>query len=235
MKRTIAACVLGLACIIGSPAWADSACDDVPVKAKRVSWVGENLVVNGMKVRAAVMSFTEPVGSVREAFLSYWRVRDASMRATDDGKTLTLSAIDGQCSYTLQVLANGQAAYVGLFSAALLDPDAAKTPQELQPANYPLPEGQIVFDMQSQDGGIAARTVQLALRAISARQAMSRYAQTLRERGWRMLAAGAPSYRRANPQGFALAMQKDGYRLDASFSDATGKTMVIVNVAFTNG
>lgn len=235
MKLTIAACVLGLACTIGSSAWADSACDDVPVKAKRVSWVGENLVVNGMKVRAAVMTFTEPVGSVREAFLSYWRVRNASMRATDDGKTLTLAAIDGQCSYTLQVLANGQADYVGLFSAALLDPDAAKTPQELQPANYPMPEGQIVFDMQSHDGGIAARTVQLALTAVSARQALGRYAQRLREQGWRTLAAGASSYRRANPQGYALAMQKDGYRLDATFSDVTGKSMAIINVAFTKG
>lgn len=234
MKRGFAVIALGLACI-GTPAWADSACDDVPVKAKQVSWAGEDMVVNGLKMRAAVMTFSEPVSAVREAFLAYWRARNASMRAADDGKTLTLSAIDGQCSYTLQVLSNAQADYAGIFSVAHLDPEAARTPRVLQPSNYPLPEGRVVFDMQSQDGGNVARTVQLALTAVSARQAMGRYAQTLRQRGWRTLAAGASSYRRANPQGYALAMQKDGYRLDASFTDATGKTMVIVNVAFTNG
>lgn len=234
MMHIRAALLLGLACASAS-AWGDSPCHDLPATAKKVEWIGEDMMFNGMRLRTAIMTFSQPASVVRDAFMRHWRERGAATRVTDDGKMVLLSAIDQRCSYTLQMLSGVRTEVIALFGAVnLAEEERSPMPRALSPTNnYPLPQGKIVADMFSRDGGNLARSIQLVLSNTSVRQATTNYGETLRRQGWRLLAAGASTYRHINAPGYALAAQKDGYRLDASFSNVSGEPTVFINVAFT--
>jgi hypothetical protein len=225
----VVACVLLGAAI---HARADDACDDMPVAARKLQWIGHDMVINGTPTQAALLTFNLSSDQVADAFTQAWQKEGVATHRMQGKAVLMVSALTAQCSYTLE-LPTGQSAPVrGLFSAMQLG-DAKALPRQLRPANYPLPAGQILLDMTSSDGGKLARTVQMSLPDASLQQATANYAAQLRRDGWHDVAAG-PAINGAGsaPYGYALAMQKNAYRLDAAFTQSQSSTSVVINVTY---
>lgn len=227
--------LLGVICaLLGAAihARADDACDDMPVAARKVQWIGHDMVINGTPTQAALLTFNRSSDQVADAFTQAWQAEGIATHRMQGKSMLMVSALTAQCSYTLE-LPSGQAAPVrGLFSAMQLG-DAKALPRQLRPANYPLPAGRILLDMTSRDGGKLARTVQMSLPDASLREATANYAAQLRRDGWHDVAAGpAVDGPDRAPYGYALAMQKDAYRLDAAFTQARSSTSVVINVTY---
>ncbi|MFT4065077.1 hypothetical protein [Paraburkholderia sp.] len=213
-------------------AFAGDACDDMPVTGQKVEWVGHDMVINGTPTQVALITFDKSTSQIADAFRTYWVEHNVATHQMHNQKTLILSALSAQCSYTLQLPPNQSAPVRGLFSAMRLT-DAQPLPRALRPDNYPLPMGKVLLDMTSNDDGIVARTVQMSLSEPSLAQASAAYADQLRKDGWHTVAAG-PAIGRPNsaPFGQALSMQKNGYRLDAAFTQGRGSTSVVINVAY---
>jgi hypothetical protein len=228
--RMLALCCVALGAT--TRAFADDACGDMPVTGQRIEWVGHDMVINGTPTQVALITFDKSTSQIADAFTRYWVEHRVATHQMHNPKTLILGALSAQCSYTLQLPPNQSAPVRGLFSVMRLT-DGASLPRALRPANYPLPLGKVLLDMTSNDGGIAARTVQMSLPEPSLAQASAAYADQLRRDGWHTVSAG-PAIGRPNsaPFGAALAMQKNGYRLDAAFTQATGSTSVVINVAY---
>ena|GEM_PF-905976 len=228
--RLLALCCLAFAA--ASRAVAGDACDDMPVTGQKVEWVGHDMVINGTPTQVALITFDKSTSQVADAFTSYWVEHRVASHRMHNPKTLILSALSAQCSYTLQLPPNQSAPVRGLFSVMRLA-DGEPLPRALRSANYPLPLGKVLLDMTSNDGGIVARTVQMSLPEPSLAQASAAYADQLRQDGWHTVSAG-PALARPHsaPFGQALAMQKNGYRLDAAFTQASGSTSVVINVAY---
>jgi hypothetical protein len=230
---TAALCVLGAVAFVSpSPARAASDCDATPVKARKVEWVSSDMTLNGVPAEAAIVSYDRPVDDVEQAFTQYWKDHDTPTHAQRNQTTVLLSAIDEHCSYTLQLPLNQTAPVRGLFSVLRLDGQKA-LPNRLRPSNYPLPPGDVVLDMTSNDAGKIARTLQITLGDRSAAQASETYFNQLMREGWHLLARG-PALAGTSPPGYgyALAVQKNGYRLDAAFASAKGTTTVMINVVY---
>ncbi|WP_208626159.1 hypothetical protein [Paraburkholderia susongensis] len=228
--RLLAVC--GLALGAATRAVASDACDDMPVTGQKVEWVGHDMVINGTPTQVALITFDKSTSQIADAFTQYWVEHRVATHRMHNPKTLILSALSAQCSYTLQLPPNQSAPVRGLFSVMRLT-DAQSLPRALRPGNYPLPMGKVLLDMTSTDGGIVARTVQMSLAEPSLAQASAAYADQLRKDGWHTVSAG-PAIGRPNsaPFGQALAMQKNGYRLDAAFTQGKGSTSVVINVAY---
>lgn len=229
--RGMLTCVV-CAAVTSTPAFADGACDAMPVTAAKVEWLGHDLSINGVPAQAAMLTIDASSKQIQNAYRDYWVAHHVPTHVMSDGHTLLLSAISSTCSYTLQIPANQGSPVKGLFSAMTLGQVNA-LPRTLRPANYPLPLGKVTLDMTSQDNGTVARTVQMTLPEASAADASSTYAERLARDGWHAVSGGpALSSPRTAPFGYALAMQKNGYRLDAAFTPASGSTTVVINVAF---
>jgi hypothetical protein len=213
-------------------AFAGDACDDMPVTGQKVEWVGHDMAINGTPTQVALITFDKSTSEIADAFTRYWVEHRVASHQMHNPKTLILSALSAQCSYTLQLPPNQSAPVRGLFSAMRLT-DAQPLPRALRPANYPLPLGKVLLDMTSNDDGIVARTVQMSLPEPSLAQASAAYADQLTRDGWHTVSAG-PAIGRPHsaPFGQALSMQKNGYRLDAAFTQARGSTSVVINVAY---
>lgn len=229
MVKAIFACVLAGA---AAHARADDTCGEMAVAGQKVEWIGHDMVVNGTPTQAALITFDLTSNQVAGAFTQYWQRRGVATHRMQDKSMLLVSALSAQCSYTLQLPLGQSAPVRGLYSAMRLG-EAAALPRMLRPANYPLPSGQILLDMTSSDGGKLARTVQMSLPEPSLAQASTDYAQLLKRAGWHAIAGGAAVGSAGSaPFGYALAMQKDAYRLDAAFTQARGSTSVVINVSY---
>ncbi len=222
-------------CVLASAAahaLGDETCGDIPVAGEKVAWIGQDMVINGTPTQAALITFNLSSSQVADAFIQYWTQHGVAAHRMQDKSTLMISGISSQCSYTLQ-LPPGQSAPVrGLYSAMRLG-EAKALPRMLRSANYPLPLGKILLDMTSNDGATVARTVQMSLPQASSQEASAAYAEQLKRDGWRTI-AGGPAIGRSNraPFGYAIAVQKDAYRLDAAFTQARGSTSVVINVSY---
>jgi len=193
-----AAALAGALAGAAASASADDACGGIALAARKVEWLGHDIVIDGAPAQAALLTFDLSSEQVAAAFAQAWRKQRFATRRRQDGSMLMVSALSAQCSYTLQ-----------------------------------LPPGRILLDMTSRDGGKLARTVQMSLPAASPAQASADYAARLRGDGWRVVAGGpAIGQAGAAPFGYALAMQKHAYRLDAAFARASGSTSVVINVSY---
>jgi hypothetical protein len=234
MMRTLwrLAALGGMLAAATVPAFADGTCGDMPVTGQKVEWVGRDMVINGTPTQAALISFNLTSEQVADAFTQYWQQRGVATHRMHDKTMLLVSALSAQCSYTMELPLNQSAPVRGLYSVMQLG-DAKTLPRTLRPSNYPLPAGQILLDMTSSDAGTTARTVQMSLPQASAQQASADYAARLKRDGWHTI-SGGPAVGRPNsaPFGYALAMQKDAYRLDAAFTPARGSTSVVINVSY---
>lgn len=228
--RVLAACCFAFGA--ATRAFAGDACGDMPVTGQKVEWVGHDMVINGTPTQVALITFDKSTRQVADAFTQYWVEHRVATHRMHNPKTLILSALSAQCSYTLQLPPNQSAPVRGLFSVMRLT-DAQPLPRALRPENYPLPMGKVQLDMTSNDGSTVARTVQMSLSEPSLAQASAAYADQLRKDGWHTVSAG-PAIDRPHgaPFGQALSMQKNGYRLDAAFTQARGSTSVVINVAY---
>lgn len=228
VRRGALACILTCAAV---QAWADDVCGDMPVAADKVEWVGRDMAIDGTPTQAALITVNLSSNQVAATAVQFWRRRGIATHRMQNGPTLMVSALSAQCSYTLELPVNQAAPVRGLYSAMRLG-QAKSLPRALRPANYPLPSGRIVLDMTSKDDGKIARTVQMLLPERSLEKASADYAAQLKRDGWHTIASG-PSIGRPHsaPFGYALAMQKGGYRLDAAFAQARVSTSVVINVS----
>ncbi|WP_322010708.1 hypothetical protein [Paraburkholderia sp. J12] len=199
---------------------------------EKVAWIGRDMVINGTPAQAALITFNLSSSQVADAFVQYWTKHGVAAHRMQDKSTLMVSGMSSQCSYTLQLPLGQSAPVRGLYSAMRLG-EAKTLPRMLRPANYPLPQGKILLDMTSNDGATVARTVQMSLPAASSQEASATYAEQLKREGWHTI-AGGPAIGRPNsaPFGYAIAVQKDAYRLDAAFTQARGSTSVVINVSY---
>jgi hypothetical protein len=234
MMRTFRG-LAAIGCVLASAAtaaFADSTCGEMPVTGQKVEWVGRDMVINGTPTQAALISFNLSSNQVADDFTQYWQQRGVATHRMHDKTMLLVSALSAQCSYTMELPLNQLAPVRGLYSVMQLG-EAKTLPRMLRPSNYPLPAGQIVLDMTSSDAGTIARTVQMTLPQASSQQASADYAARLTREGWHTI-SGGPAVARANsaPFGYALAMQKDAYRLDAAFTPGRGSISVVINVSY---
>lgn len=230
---TAGLCVLGAAAsMLSSAARATTDCEAMPVAASKVEWVSRDMALNGVPAEAAIITYNRSVDDVEQAFTQYWKDHDTSTHAQRNQIAVLLSAINEHCSYTLQLPLNQSAPVRGLFSVVQLDGQKA-LPGKLRPDNYPLPVGKVLLDITSSDAGKVARTLQITLADPSAARASQTYADQLTRAGWHVLASG-PAFagRPLAVNGYALAVQKGGYRLDAAFTPAKGATTVMINVVY---
>ncbi|PFH21007.1 hypothetical protein [Burkholderia sp. JKS000303] len=226
--------VLAAAFVIGA-AWAASAraddCDDMPVHASKVAWAGQDLIINGVPTRAAMLTFDAPTSRIVDEFNAYWASRSAPTHAFVGRTRTLLSAVTQDCSYTLQIPTGDRVPTTGLFSAMRVDTKVS-APRVLGTDRYPLPPGRVDLDVTSHDANSQARTLQMTLPDASESHAAEAYAARLAEAGWRRLAQGpAPQRGGASAAGHAFAMQKNDIQLDASFISGGTTTKAVINVA----
>lgn len=225
--------MLGVAAsTLSPPARAATDCDAIPVAASKVEWVSRDMALGGVPAEAAIVTYDRSVDDVEQAFTQYWKDHDTPTHAQRNQITVLLSAINEHCSYTLQLPLSKSVPVRGLFSVVLLNGQKA-LPGPLHPSRYPLPAGKVMLDMTSRDAGKIARTLQITLADRSVAQASQTYADRLIRDGWHMLARGpALAGRPLTAHGYALAVQKGGYRLDAAFTPTKGATTVMINVVY---
>jgi len=235
--RARLACLLAAVAIVphAYAASATDACSRPPLKPDAAAWLGEDTQVNGMPVAVASVSYKDSANEVARRYRAYWDDAGVASRALRSRKGWMITALEGECSYVLQLpeqpgmrgMTSGLFSVMRLRQADLPDPVGARA--------MPLPPGgKVLSDVVSRDPMAMGRTVVLDLDG-SARGTHQQYLARLRADGWRLLSdAAAPRLSgRPSPEGYATALQKEGYRLDASFMPNGAATRVVLNLART--
>lgn len=245
-RRLLTAGIVPALCLLAtmsgamSGAWAASAtdaCTRKPLKPDAAAWLAEDTIVNGQPVAVATVSYRQGTAEVARRYREYWNEAGVPSRALRSAKGWLITAIEDECSYVLQLPEQGGRTTTGLFSAMRLR--RADLPQPVDARAMPLPAGgRVMSDVVSRDPMAVARTVVVELDGSTARRAHDQYVAGLQDGGWRVLAdaqapriAGGGTDRVAG--GYAVAMQKEGYRLDATFLPAGGRTRAVINLART--
>lgn len=212
---------------------AAGACARKPMKPDAGAWLGEDTLVDGMPVTVMAVSYKDSPDEVARRWRAYWDDAGVPSRALRSRKGWLITAIENDCSYVLQLPAQRGADGMsgGLFSAMRLQ--RADLPAEVGARAMPLPVGgRVVSDTVSRDPMAVARTVVVDVDG-SARGTHARFLSSLLASGWRVLAdAGVP--RAAGLRGGrAIALQKEGYKLDATFVPRGAATRAVINVSRT--
>lgn len=218
---------------------ATDACGRKPLKPDAAAWLAEDTVVNGQPVAVMSVSYKDSIAEVVQRYRAYWNDEGVASRALHSRKGWLITAVEGDCSYALQLPTQSGVTGMttGLFSAMRLR--QADLPQAVDARAMPLPSGgKVVSDVVSRDPMAVGRTVVLDLDGNSARRAHDQYLANLQANGWRMLAdARAPRMARGSTGstagGYAIAMQKEGYKLDATFLPQGSATRAVINLART--
>lgn len=215
---------------------ATDVCSRKPPKPDAASWLGEDMMVNGMPVSVAAVSYRDHAAEVAQRYRAHWDEARVASRALHNRQGWLITAVEGECSYTLQLPelpgANGMTS--GLFSAMRVR--RVDSPRQVDAAAMPLPPGgNVILDVVSRDPMVVGRTVVVELDG-SARSSRERYLSSLRTDGWRLLsdsAAPRMARRTGTRGGYAIALQKEGYKLDATFTPSGGATHAVINLART--
>jgi hypothetical protein len=211
-------------------------CSRKPPAPDTASWLGEDIIINGMPASVLAVSYRDSAAGLAQRYRAHWDEAGVVSRALRNRDGWLITAVEGECSYTLQLAvrpgANGMTS--GLFSAMRMHP--VDLPAQVNESALPLPQGgKVILDVVSRDPMTIGRTVVVELDG-GARRAREQYLAHLRSKGWRVLSdASAPrmSARPAIRGGHAIALQLEGYKLDAAFTPDGSATRVVINLART--
>lgn len=208
-------------------------CSRKPPKPDVASWLGEDMMVNGMQVSVAAVSYRDNAVDVAQRYRAQWDEAGVASRALRNREGWLITAVEGECSYTLQLpeQPSGNGTTSGLFSAMRIR--RVDLPRQVDAASMPLPSGgKVILDVMSRDPMVVGRTVVVELDG-SARSARERYLSSLQTNGWRLLSESATprmARRIVTRGGYAIALQKEGYKLDAAFIPSGNITNAVINL-----
>lgn len=224
---------LGTIGIAHAASSAASQCSRMPVRPDAGAWVSQDTVVDGMPMAVMTVSYRNAPAEVVRSYKAYWDDAGILSRGLRNNKGWIVTATDGECSYVLQMPARpdprGMAS--GVYSAMRLR--HVDTPTDVGSNALPLPlGGKVLSDVVSRDPMAVARTVVVQLSGSAAR-ARENYAANLQAAGWRVLsnakALGKASG--ASGRGYGMALQKEGYKLDAAFVPNGASTQAVLNLS----
>lgn len=227
---------LGSLCLAGAAHAASSAasqCARMPVRPDVGAWISQDTMVDGMPLAVMTVSYRNTPAEVVRRYKAYWDDAGIPSRGLRNTKGWLVTATDGECSYVLQMPAQpdprGMAA--GVYSAMRLR--HADTPTDVGSTALPLPlGGKVLSDVVSRDPMAVGRTVVVQLSGSAAR-ARDSYITNLQAAGWRVLtnakALGKASS--ASGRGYGMALQKEGYKLDAAFVPNGASTQAVLNLS----
>lgn len=212
---------------------AASQCSRMPVRPDAGAWVSQDTLVDGMPLAVMTVSYRDTPAEVVRRYRAYWDDVGIPSRGLRSTKGWIVTATDGECSYVLQMPVQpgpgGMAA--GVYSAMRLR--HSDTPTDIASAALPLPlGGKILSDVVSRDPMSVARTVVVKLGGSPAR-ARAIYIANLQAAGWRVLsdAKALAKASGAAGRGYGMALQKEGYKLDAAFVPNGASTQAVLNLS----
>ncbi|MCO5396868.1 hypothetical protein [Ralstonia soli] len=208
-------------------------CARMPARPDAGAWVSQDTVVDGMPLAVMTVSYRGTPTEVVRRYKAYWDDAGIPSRGLRNKKGWIITATDGECSYVLQMPTQpdprGMAS--GVYSAMRLR--HADAPADVGSAALPLPlGGKVLSDVVSRDPMAVGRTVVVQLSGSAAR-ARDVYVANLQAAGWRVLtntkALGKGGS--ASGRGYGMALQKEGYKLDAAFVPNGASTQAVLNLS----
>ena len=205
----------------------------MPVRPDAGAWISQDTVVDGMPLAVMTVSYRDAPVEVVRRYKAYWDDAGIPSRGLRNKKGWIVTATDGECSYVLQMPAQpdprGMAA--GVYSAMRLR--HSDTPTDVGSTALPLPlGGKVLSDVVSRDPMAVGRTVVVQLSGGAAR-ARDVYVANLQAAGWRVLtnAKALGKGGSASGRGYGMALQKEGYKLDAAFVPNGASTQAVLNLS----
>jgi hypothetical protein len=212
---------------------AASQCARMPVRPDVGAWVSQDTVVDGMPLAVMTVGYRDTPDGVVRRYKAYWDESGIPSRGLRNKKGWLVTATDGECSYVLQMPAqpDPRGMATGVYSAMRLR--QAEIPTDVGSTALPLPlGGKVLSDVVSRDPMAVARTVVVQLRGSAAR-ARESYIANLEAAGWRVLsnAKALGKTGSASGRGYGMALQKEGYKLDAAFVPNGASTQAVLNLS----
>ena len=216
--------------LIAGAAVAGTACNKQPVQPQSIQAIGRDMIVNGVPTSIVGAQYAGTPDDVSKAFREFWTTEDVPAKGQSGPSGLLLSALDGQCLYTLSIGPQSDSSNTrGLMSVIRIGNDRAS--HRIPDDAIPLPEsGKVVSDIESRDPGQTGRTWLINLPG-SARWNAQQYRNRLTAQKWASVGR-QPDYQSGRAQsipGTAFVMQREADSVDASFSDRDGKTVAVIN------
>lgn len=212
---------------------AASQCARMPLRPDVGAWISQDTVVDGMPLAVMTVSYRNTPGDVVRRYKAYWDDAGIPSRGVHNHKGWIVTATDGECSYVLQMPAQpdprGMAA--GVYSAMRLR--KTDTPTDVGSAALPLPlGGKVLSDVVSRDPMAVGRTVVVQLSGSAAR-ARDSYLANVQAAGWRVLSSAQALGKSTGTgrRGYGMALQKEGYKLDAAFVPNGASTQAVLNLS----
>ncbi|SIO71419.1 hypothetical protein SAMN05444172_7764 [Burkholderia sp. GAS332] len=216
--------------LITGAAMAGTACNKQPVQPQSIQAIGRDMIVNGVPTSIVGVEYAGTPSDVSKAFREFWTADDVPAKGQSDSSGLLLSALDGQCLYTLTIGPQPETSRTrGLLSVIRIGNDQAS--HRIPDDAIPLPEsGKVISDIESRDPGQTGRTWLINLPG-DARWNAQQYRNKLTAQKWASVGR-QPDYQSGGAHsvpGTAFVMQRDADSVDASFADREGKTVAVIN------
>jgi hypothetical protein len=221
------AAVLGLGILLGTHAAAESLdCPDFPQPQAKVQWVSPYMLFNGVPMSVKRFDSDLSAASVLAFYRRVWAGSGQAAPVENPvGVWQTISAMRGNCFFTVQVQAAGASGSTGLLSATQ-QPD--KTRVIASDMQLPMMSGSsIINDIAHRDDGKNARTLLLS-NTFSAQANADFYRQNLTDQGWKML----NSYEMTTAKGPAITivMKRDLAEANLVITRSAGNTLVLATM-----